>query len=77
MPLREVRWKFSDCSKGRFEIWFEEFSPEKILLFAGDCAFKMNIAANAAREFHVPITIYANKDLACTDFVMKIGAHLQ
>lgn len=57
MPLREVRWKFSDCSKGRFEIWFEEFSPEKISLFACVCAFKKNIAANAAREFNLPITI--------------------
>lgn len=62
MLLREMAWKFSNCFKGNFGVWLKAFSPEEILLFAGDSAFLMNIAANVAREFNIPITIYSTED---------------
>ncbi len=68
MILREIAWKYSKCRRGALNNWLKEFSPEEILLFAGDGAFLMDLASHIAKEFNIPITVYSTEDYCFKDY---------
>lgn len=68
MILREFAWKHSRCRQGALNNWLKEFSPEEILLFAGDGAFLMDLASHIAKEFNIPITVYSTEDYCFKDY---------
>ena len=68
MLLRELAWKYSRCRSGAFVEWLKAFSPEEILLFAGDGAFLMDLASFVAKEFNIPVTIYSTEDYCFKDY---------
>ena len=68
MILREMVWKFSKCRQGDLIKWLEDFSPEAILLFAGDGAFLMDLASHIAEKFNIPVTIYTTEDYCFKDY---------
>ena len=68
MLLRELAWRFSKCRSEALDKWLKDFSPEEILLFAGDGAFLMDLAAYVAAEFNIPVTIYSTEDYCFKDY---------
>ena len=58
MLLRELVWSSRAWMSEEFNRWVEEFSPELILLQAGDCAFMFRLAEDIAAQYHVPLVIY-------------------
>ncbi len=68
MILREIAWKYSRCREGALDNWLKEFSPEEILLFAGDGAFLMDLASHIAEKFNIPITVYSTEDYCFKEY---------
>ncbi len=58
MLLRNLVWNSGRWKKGGFEEFVKEFSPEVILLQAGDCAFMFRIAQKLAKQYRIPLVIY-------------------
>lgn len=58
MLLREVVWSSMRWAGKDFYKWIEEFSPELILLQAGDSAFMFRLARKLARKYEIPLVIY-------------------
>ncbi len=65
---REIIWKYSGWYKGRFMEWLREFSPEAVLVFAGDGAFLMDCARIVAERFGIPVVIYTTEDYYFKDY---------
>jgi hypothetical protein len=66
--VREFIWKYSGWYKGRFMQWLEEFSPEAVLVFAGDGGFIMDCARVVAERFNIPVLIYTTEDYYFKDY---------
>ena len=66
--VRELIWKYSGWYKGRFDKWLEEFSPEAVLVFAGDGGFIMDCARIVAEKFNIPVVIYTTEDYCFKDY---------
>ena len=60
MLIREVVWRSMLWAGKPFHQWLKSFSPEVILLQAGDCAFMLHIARTLAAKFNIPLVIYNN-----------------
>lgn len=58
MFLRELVWNSNRWRKCGFEKWVEDFSPEVVLLQAGDSPFMFKIALNVCEKFNIPLIIY-------------------
>lgn len=58
MLLRNLAWNSNRWAGKPFYHWVEAFSPELILLQAGDCAFMLNLARRLAEKYHIPLVIY-------------------
>lgn len=58
MLLRNLVWNSGRWKKGGFAEFVKEFSPEVILLQAGDCAFMFRIAQKLAKQYQIPLVIY-------------------
>lgn len=58
MLLRELIWKSNRWKGPNFNSWVEEFSPDIILIQAGDNAFLLKIATDIAKERNIPLMIY-------------------
>lgn len=58
MMLRDLVWNSGRWAGKRFQQWVDEFSPEVILLQAGDCGFMLRIARKLAEKYHIPLVIY-------------------
>lgn len=66
--VRELIWKYSGWYKGRFMKWLQEFSPEAVLVFAGDGGFIMDCARIVAEHFNIPVVIYTTEDYCFKDY---------
>lgn len=56
--MREIAWSSFLWKKQLLLNWINEFSPEIILIQAGDAGFLFKIALKIAQERNIPITIY-------------------
>lgn len=61
MLLRNFFWK-RKAWRGNFNNWVKEFSPEVVLLQAGDAPFLYNIAVEVAKKYEIPLIIYNSED---------------
>ena len=58
MLLRNLAWNSMRWAGKSFYNWVEAFSPELILLQAGDCAFMLNLARKLAVKYNIPLVVY-------------------
>ena len=58
MLLRNVVWNSMCWAGSGFHEWIDRFSPEVILLQAGDCAFMLRLARKLAEKRQIPLIIY-------------------
>ena len=58
MLLREMVWKSNRWQSEDFHSWIEDFSPEAVLLQAGDNAFLLRLAMTTASKYKIPLIIY-------------------
>lgn len=56
--LREFAWRSRFWNSNGFEKWVESFSPELILVQAGDAGFLFTIAVAISKKFQAPIVVY-------------------
>lgn len=61
MIIRNFFWNQKCWRKGFYE-WIYKFSPECILLQAGDAPFLYNIALDVAKKINIPLMIYNSED---------------
>lgn len=58
MIARDCIWNSMRWAGDDFYRWIDEFSPEVILLQAGDCAFMFRLARKLASRYALPLVIY-------------------
>lgn len=58
MMIRNFVWNSMRWAGKDFYKWVEDFSPEIILLQAGDCAFMLKLARKLALKYNIPLVIY-------------------
>lgn len=58
MLIRNMVWNSMRWAGTDFENWVKDFSPEIVLLQAGDCAFMFNIARKISKKYNIPLVIY-------------------
>lgn len=58
MMVRNTVWNSMRWAGKNFYKWVDEFSPELILLQAGDCAFMLKLARKLAKKYSIPVVIY-------------------
>lgn len=58
MLIRNLVWNSMRWAGKPFYRWVEEFSPELILLQAGDCAFMLDLARKLSQKYQIPMVIY-------------------
>lgn len=58
MLLREVVWNSRRWDSSSFKAWLDDFSPEVVLLQAGDSPFMLKIAMRICKERKIPLVIY-------------------
>lgn len=68
MLLREAVWRSGRWRRGGFREFVEEFSPEVLLLQAGDCAFMLRLARKLSKEYRIPLVIYNSEGYYFKDY---------
>lgn len=58
MLLREVVWNSRRWENSSFKAWLDDFSPEVVLLQAGDSPFMLKIAMRICKERKIPLVMY-------------------
>lgn len=58
MLLREMVWNSRKWYGKGFQAWLDEFSPQVVLLQAGDCGFMFRLAEEIAEQYRAPLVIY-------------------
>ena len=58
MMARNFIWNSMRWAGDSFYQWVESFSPEVILLQAGDCAFMLKLATKLSNKYRIPLVIY-------------------
>lgn len=58
MLLRELVWNSNRWKGNGFNEWLNEFSPDVLLLQAGDSPFMLKIASKISKERKIPLVIY-------------------
>lgn len=58
MMVRNTVWNSMRWAGNDFYKWVDEFSPELILLQAGDCAFMFRLARKLAKKYSIPLVMY-------------------
>lgn len=58
MFIRDFIWNTDCWKKGGFNTFVNQFSPEVILLQAGDCAFMFRLARKLSEKYKIPLIIY-------------------
>lgn len=61
MLVRNFFWN-KKCWRRNFKNWIDDFSPECILLQAGDAPFLYNIALETAKSRNLPLIVYNSED---------------
>lgn len=56
--FREALWKSRLWKRTRFEKWVSDFSPEVVLIQAGDAGFLFDLAIDISRKYHASIVVY-------------------
>lgn len=56
--LREIVWSSRRWRGSHFKKWVDDFSPELVLLQAGDCGFMCRLALEISKKHNAPIVIY-------------------
>ena len=58
MLIREMVWNSMRWAGTEFDGWIERFSPEVVLLQAGDCGFMLRLARRISEKYRIPLVIY-------------------
>lgn len=58
MLLRDFVWNRRKWMGEEFEKWVSDFSPQLILMQAGDNPFLMRLATDVAKQYNIPLIIY-------------------
>lgn len=58
MLLREIVWSLGFWKTKTYKDWVREFSPEVVLLQAGDCGFMFDLALKTAKQYGAKLVIY-------------------
>lgn len=66
--LREIIWSCKRWKGSYFDKWVSDFSPELILLQAGDCGFMCKISLEIAQKYNIPIVVYNSEAYYFKDF---------
>ena len=66
--LREIVWSSKRWRGSYFKKWVDDFSPELVLLQAGDCGFMCRLALEISKKYHAPIVIYNSEAYYFKDF---------
>lgn len=64
--IRSVIWSMRRWWTADFEKFLDEFSPEAVLLYAGDAPFMYDIAMSIAKKRKIPLYMYN-----CENYVLK------
>ena len=68
MLIREAVWASRFWEKSGFWQWVSEFSPDIVLLQAGDCAFMFRLALRIAKKLSAKLVIYNTEGYYFKDF---------
>ncbi len=68
MLLRNLIWKSNRWHGAEFDKWVEAFSPDMVLLQAGDAPFMYDLAVSLAQKRHLPLVIYNSECYYFKDF---------
>ena len=60
--VRDFIWDTRKWRNNNFNRWIDEFSPELILIQAGDSSFMLKLATDIAKERNIPLVIYNSED---------------
>ena len=58
MLLRELVWITGRWKSNDFEKWLNDYSPEVVLLQAGDSPFMLKLASDISKKWNIPLVIY-------------------
>lgn len=58
MSIRNFVWNTKRWRGAQFAAWVDEFSPELILLQAGDCSFMLKLALELSKTYNAPLVVY-------------------
>lgn len=58
MFLRDFIWNSNRWKNSDFKKWLKEFSPEVVLLQAGDSPFMFKIAMSICKDYNIPLVLY-------------------
>lgn len=56
--VRHLLWSFYRWKSNKFVIWYENYSPDIILLQNGDSAFILKIAIYLAKRYNIPLMMF-------------------
>jgi spore maturation protein CgeB len=62
MLLRDIIWQSNQWMGDDFLNWVENFSPDIILLQAGDNGFMLKLARNLSEKYNLPLIIYNSEN---------------
>lgn len=65
---RNLVWNINNSKNQRFYEWVEQFSPDIVLLQAGDYEFMFKIALNIIRKRKIPLVVYNSEDYYFKDY---------
>lgn len=68
MLMREVVWVTGRWKNSDFEKWLNDYSPEVVLLQAGDSPFMMKLALAISKKRNIPLVIYNSEVYYFKDF---------
>lgn len=79
MLIRNIVWNSMRWAGTSFANWVNAFSPELILLQAGDCSFMYDLARKLAAKYQIPLVIYNSEayyfkkfDYLCSSGIAKL-----
>ncbi len=65
---RNLVWNINNKRNQKFYKWVEQFSPDLVLLQAGDYEFMFKIALNISRVRNIPLVVYNSEDYYFKDY---------
>lgn len=68
MLIRDFVWRFGGWKKCGFWSWIKEFSPDVVLLQAGDCPFMFDLALKVAKKQSAKLVVYNSEGYYFKDF---------
>lgn len=68
MLAREVAWNSRRWMTSEFDDFVESFSPDILLLQAGDCGFMCSLAKDLAQKYDIPLVVYNSESYYFNNF---------